>query len=328
MFDSRKFSNMENIIQAVLQYENKPSFVLDYDSAKHHVNRWLDQFDDKYKESIIAVMDALFEKSFITRDGFKKMCINRIFDKNLTRNNPAKYWSETFILDCQLQGESQTEMVKILKETLKEQNISFCENENDAENLLYIDDMAFTFGRITQDLKPYKDKKIDVLPIISHSYNDYYFRNKGLGTSVNINTWHCIMLENRVAYKNNSQVFWPHVDSLGNREFQRAFNVFNCRKEGLRDVDESYDVFSDPLARKLCEEAFFIKGAIVLVSLADRKNFKPLGISPFKDSWGFGGSVFSYRNCPNTTPIVIWWGDYYDSHALWYPLMLRKGYNQ
>ena len=318
---------MENIIQAILQYENKPSFVTDYDSAKHHVNKWLNQFDAKYRDAIVVTMDSTFEKSFITKDDYKKMCISKVRDPNLTQNNPEEYWSKTFILDCQKNGKSQSEMVEILKKALVENNLQFCNDENTAQNLLYLDDMAFTFGRITQDLERLMHKKIDVLPIISHTYNDYYFKNKGLGSASNIKTWHCIMLENRVTYKNKSQVFWPHKDSLKNNFFRRFFDYFNCNESGLRDIDCTYDVFKDALARKLCEEAFFIEGSRILISFDDKKNFKPLGISPFKNSWGFGGSVFSYRNCPNTTPIVIWWGNYYDPKGLWYPLMLRKGYN-
>lgn len=320
---------MENIIQAVLQYENKPSFVTDYDSAKHHVVRWLNQFDAKYRDSIDATMDSILEHFFITKDDYKKMCISKARDKILTSNNPEEYWSKTYILDCQINGKSQSAMVEILKSALIEEDLHFCQDITKAENLLYFDDMAFTFGRIRSDIKRFSGRKLDICPVITHSYNDYYFRNHD-GKASNIRTLYCAILENRTGagYKNVSDVFWPHQDSLQNEEFKEKFEELGCNKDNLRDQYSASKIFKDPYARKICEEAFFIEGTKIVTALSDKKNYKPLGISPYENHWGFGGSVFSYRNCPNTAPLVIWWGSYYNPNRLWYPLMLRKGYNQ
>lgn len=56
---------------------------------------------------------------------------------------------------------------------------------------------------------------------------------------------------------------------------------------------------------------------------------KPLGYSTFR-GFGFGSTVFSFRNCPNNNPLVFWWGDptASQSHPFsrWYPLLQRKAY--
>lgn len=319
---------MKNIIDAVLLYENRPSSVKDYESAKTHVERWLRQFDKKYHDAIVETMDNLCENSFITIDDYKKMCISKVKDPILTSNNPKDYWSSTFILNCQKNGESQSKMVEILKDALTNQNIFFCEDESKAERFFYIDDMAFTYGRIKQDIQKYQDKKIDVCPVISHHYDEWRFRS--INQNSNIRSLYCVLIENRSGddYKNKSGVFRPHIDSLQNQKFKERFEEWGCDSKYLRDNDIENDAFKNVQARKLCEEAFFIKGCEILARLKEKKNFKPLGISPYNKNWGFGGSVFSYRNCPNTSPIVIWWGGYENLSGFgWYPLMLRKGYN-
>ena len=58
----------------------------------------------------------------------------------------------------------------------------------------------------------------------------------------------------------------------------------------------------------------------------DRKKWKPLGISSFP-GFGFGALLFSYRNCPNNTPLAFWWGDW-NGNSTWYPLFQRKTYQK
>jgi len=58
---------------------------------------------------------------------------------------------------------------------------------------------------------------------------------------------------------------------------------------------------------------------------------KPLGFTKF-DGLGFGGTTFTYRNCPNNAPLAFWWGDYEPTGVpaldCWYPLMKRIGYTE
>ena len=55
---------------------------------------------------------------------------------------------------------------------------------------------------------------------------------------------------------------------------------------------------------------------------------RPLGFGPF--GLGFGSTIVTYRNCPNNTPLALWWGDPQaePAHpfARWYPLVQRRTY--
>ena len=322
---------MKNIIRAILEYKLRPTYVKDEQSARRHIEHWLNQFDKKYQEAIITTMDQIMGCGlFIDKERYINMCSTKAKDPVLTNNDPRAYWAKTFILDCQKDGKSQKAMVEILKEALLKENIAYCQDERKAENLFYLDDFAFTFGRISNDITNLDySKKISICPIVLHSYNEWYFADH----HKEINLLHCLRLENRACCKNQSEVFWPHIKCMQNNIFMEKFQAMGLCDSYLRDTPATGNnqVFPNEDARILCEEAFFIKGAEIWSRLSDekKKNYRPLGVVPYRRGWGFGGSVFSYRNCPNATPLVIWWGSYSPLSTFnWHPLMIRDGYSR
>ncbi|HBJ0568389.1 TPA: hypothetical protein LAO13_004531, partial [Escherichia coli] len=99
-----------------------------------------------------------------------------------------------------------------------------------------------------------------------------------------------------------------------------VFRVGNHRGCILGDDDD----------RRRIERIFISKGLYIASHSNDlSRSLKPLGFYSYP-GFGFGGNAFSYRNCPNNTPLVFWWGTYTKTGNsaidCWYPLMKRTGY--
>ena len=76
-------------------------------------------------------------------------------------------------------------------------------------------------------------------------------------------------------------------------------------------------------------DRFTLAGLKINSSIRDQNKkayWKPLGLSTFR-GLGFGAMVTTYRNCPNNTPLALWWGDW-DGNQVWTPLFNRKTYNR
>ncbi|MGU5654953.1 phosphoribosyltransferase-like protein [Aeromonas allosaccharophila] len=323
---------MEKIINHLKTYANLPKEI----SVEEHYKKWLNQFDRSYHSSITITLSHLFEKSFIS---YSSLCCSfdiAINDKRITNNSPSFYWKGSYILDCQKNGGSQKVIRGIVVDKLKAYNYDFCDDINLANRLVYLDDFSFSYGRVKQDLDniahKYPGAAVDVIIPVMHEYDHYHFtRNIEDRYNLNVNVFYQNnkRIENRVKYVNKANVFRPHVSSLNNSEFKDVIDVYDYPNKNLRDEDYATSFFPDPVARKLAEEAFVLYGHKILSGVKDKKFFKPLGIGMYDNSLGFGASVFSYRNCPNTTPLVFWWGDYEESDTTalkWYPLMKRTGY--
>jgi len=91
------------------------------------------------------------------------------------------------------------------------------------------------------------------------------------------------------------------------------------------------NIFSSEVGRQLLERELLIAGSrIRSFSRNPNQWLRPLGYSAY--GLGFGSMVVTYRNCPNNTPLALWWGDpnAAPGHPFrsWYPLLPRKTYSQ
>jgi hypothetical protein len=130
-----------------------------------------------------------------------------------------------------------------------------------------------------------------------------------------------------------SDVFWPkesarniiEVDKYITAIEQKTGYPVQLRDNVLNSVGKN-NMFSSPESRDKIEQEFLLAG-IKIVNGCNTK-FPPLGISAFA-GLGFGGTLMSYRNIPNNTPLCWWWGDPRNNMGLgnWYPLMMRRVYD-
>jgi hypothetical protein len=149
---------------------------------------------------------------------------------------------------------------------------------------------------------------------------------------IEIKYWRAATFENRKSARAESDVLRPmilpddpsltaYLDSLKGEKYP-----FEPRLAGGK-----LRIFSSEDSRQLLEREMLLAGAKILTDWGSHsKSIRPLGFSPF--GLGFGSMVVTFRNCPNTCPLALWWGDpKADTNSLlgkWYPLFPRKTYSQ
>ena len=314
----QQYPNLTTLLE---NYANKPSGI----STDDHINKWIGQFNINYQIPILDVLEELITNNAYSDKKFEDIFGSKIIsDASLTRKDPSKYWAETFILRCP-QNRSQNEIASILCSSLNAKGLPFCTDETKAVRYLYIDDFSFSGYRIYQDLKDFNtDKEIDIVTIATYEYNKYSFEKKFKPKLKfkEINRFNHIVFENRLWKKEDAETFIPHTDCL-----EEFFIKFHDNLNGktfskfMRTTHKPNRTFSNPQKRFLCEKAFFEKGLFITESCSTR--YKPLGgQAPY--GLGFGSALFTYRNCSNTNPLVLWFGDY--DGKIWYPLIKRNGY--
>lgn len=153
---------------------------------------------------------------------------------------------------------------------------------------------------------------------------------KNNNKNISFNVWAAIRPENRKSYKNSSDVLWPCV--LPEHDLVSAYIArdtkfpFEPRQSGRY----ASNFFSSEAGRQLLETQFLLAG-LKIISFCQSPNpiMKPLGFGPF--GLGFGSTIVTYRNCPNNSPLALWWGDPQKSPknplGRWYPLVQRKTYS-
>ncbi|WP_218951771.1 hypothetical protein [Acinetobacter sp. YH12041] len=296
-----------------------------------HVYTWLKQFDPDEQENLVRITANLLQKAYIEKN-YEQQFIEKQFENELIRRGNLIATP----LTIQRNGESQKTMVGFYNKLVEEKGLEY-----DTQNYLYLDDFMFSGGRVFNDLSNYiplikRNITIIVLVIGWHTSGQYYQAN-ALGKKIekhnkenNLNIelkWLSIenlRLENRLIYNNRSDVLWPMEQTLDLPELMtRKIPGFKYRTGFIES--KIFDNHNDRIfLEKICLKYGF---KIIDRCTNVHKTTRPLGNSKF--DYGFGGLIFNYRNCPNNTPLIFWWGSNDPHHFMsrqWYPLMPRRVY--
>lgn len=303
-----------------------------------HVLKWVEQFPDdgtlcgKYiinlREFILEQTLCLLQKSYFSKSDYLEFIDDLLVDLDSETIDIIKASS---FLNIQKNGCSQSHFLEELSKAFYDKyKITLNININSSDNYYYIDDFSFTGDRIYNDLEGWirfhapDECYITIITICSHTYGNYNL-NKSLKKLAN-ETGKSIKFEitsllnyykNDLSNRDKSDVFWL---KHGNRYNRSGF------------IDGSI-IFDNSENRDIFEEIIFEAGKHI-ISLCQNPSsvMKPLGYSRISSHMGFGGTIFSYKNCPNTTPLAFWWGDpNADSSSplsQWYPLFIRRIYNE
>ncbi|EKO3629413.1 hypothetical protein M3926_003555 [Vibrio metschnikovii] len=312
-----------------------------YDDA--HVWRWIEQFDIDERRIVLEETNRILKKNFISRESIDQLVDAVISSRVVYGENKDNYWSSVSILDIQIRGNSQKELNDIfcskLSETYDIHNIINCESRE----YLYIDDFIFSGGRVYSDLSSWlrdtmPDKcRICIVTIGWYIYGQYSleWRLKDLISELRLDvelqfcSFKNRRLENRLYRRDFSEVFWPTscveeipevVDYIEKHGYEPKYRVQN----GIEN-----SVFSR--LRREEYEKILLKYGLKILGLSNQNSpvVKPLGYHQFNE-FGFGSTIFSFRNCPNNNPLVFWWGDPeapdWHPFSKWYPLLQRDTY--
>ena len=310
-----------------------------------HVGRWINQFDAGVQIPILREMDHVLKQTYISRETVKSFFSSLITHEKITGGNPAAFWSQAHILDIQKNGQSQTHIRGLLGDSLREQlnlDIDACGHAGGA--YVYLDDVIFSGGRVTTDLSAWlknaapANSVVHVLVMATHRLGEWQSENRikevavAAGKIVELHIWAAFRLENRMKYRNSSDVLWPasvpddpQVAAYVAQEerFPLQTRVAGSGKSELEFTSEE--------GRQLLEREF-LRAGVRIRGFCQNPNaiMRPLGFGSF--GVGFGSTIVTYRNCPNNAPLALWWGDPH-AHAnhpfsKWYPLLQRRTYER
>ena len=307
-----------------------------------HVDRWLKQFSFANQLPFLREFDHVLKQTFILKEAIFQFLSHVIGNADLTNGDPKSYWKKTNLLQIQKYGQSQKEMLKLFDVSLAQQcKISLVECGGIDGDYIYFDDVIFNGMRAGDDLEawvrtdaPVKGR-LYVIVIAYHTFGQFKLERRlssvcqEVGKKIQI-LYKCAgwQIENRKSQKSSSGVLWPKAipETQDVKEFMELST--NYPFEPRQFYGSIINPFSSEEGRHILEQEFLIGGAKIRAGCENPStSIRPLGFSPF--GVGFGSLIITYRNCPNTCPLAIWWGDLEaGSPALeWYPLLSREGYS-
>lgn len=308
-----------------------------------HVNRWIRQFDKGVQIPMLREMDHILKQTYFKRNAVAGFLGNLVKNNKLAGENPCEYWHKANFLNIQKNGHSQEEMLGFFGEVLvKRCKLEMAKCGSKTATFFYLDDVLFTGGRAGIDLCEWlteeKSKKLTVhiVVIATHTFAEYKMPKRvkqqaeALGKELELKIWRIAAFENKFINRDISEVLWPA--ELPDDEELKAYLAreqkfpFRPRVAGGK---LEHSIFSSEEGRQLLERELLLAGVKIRSKCENPKDMmRPLGFSPF--GLGFGSMIVTFRNCPNNTPLALWWGDPEATSGPfhWYPLLPRKTYAQ
>ena len=310
-----------------------------------HVDRWIRQFDAEIQLPLLREVGFTMKQTYFSRskvDWFFKRLITR---QKLTGSDSCSFWSSAQILQIQKQGYSQSEIRSVFSSDLESEcgfSVEDCGLGSEPGAYVYLDDALFSGDRIVTDLTDWislqssTNLALHIVVIASHKYGEWRCKTRlvkiarEMGKRLQIRGWAAKRLENRKAYRDTSDVLWPvqlpdNPDVAAYIESEEHF-PFVPRNPGARS---ELNLFSSESGRQVLEREMLLAGMRIRSFCREPSPaIRPLGRGNF--GLGFGSMIATYRNCPNTAPLALWWGDpnEYPGHPFskWYPLLPRRTY--
>lgn len=339
----------DQIAEILVDYELSPSEGMN--SA--HVGRWIAQFEERDQIFILEQTLELLRNSYISKKDYVEMIALILGNQ---RNRPI--FSQSAFLDIQEanRGTSQRDLLELLETQAEElEGVDIVTlsrssaNQRVAEfnSFIYLDDVCFSGTKALNDITWFVENfnlsnvTIRVCFLGTHKYATYMLettlarRFEGRNITLVIKENGFIKTrENRLRYSSSSEVFWLRRNGIDLPDWIQNPEIYTSREGTERTHFSPNTIFRNMADRYRFEYALTKAGFYILQqSQNPAPILKPLGFSTFP-GLGFGGTIFTYRNCPNNTPLAFWWGRYerdgIPNRALdcWYPLMRRIGYNQ
>ena len=288
-----------------------------------HVDRWIRQFDDDVQVPMLRELDYVFKRTYYSKDRVASL-LRTLVDHppNGSTRSHCRFWQRARILDIQQSGRSQSEIRSLFGRELHYHcGLNIDQIKGDGQSFVYLDDAIFSGNRIIQDLTYWIESAptratMYICTIVTHTSGEYWCKRHveqlaaDAGKDINLRFWRFHQFENRITWRDSAGQLCP-TDVLRPDEMdQRSYN----ERRSL--------LFSNVAGRQLLEKEFLSAGARIINSHNEvSPSLKPLGFSSFEP--GFGSLVAFYRNCPNNTPLALWW-----SLGGWYPLFRRKTYER
>lgn len=328
---------MLSISSILSDYRYTPRGGIDED----HVSRWLDQFRPSDRRFVLEETERILGLGYFSETRYQNAITELVEDEA-----NSEFFLNAAFLDIQDQGSSQHELVtELCAESIESLNVvtrrSFDGWVRSFDKFVYIDDVSFSGTKAIQDLTwlinryQLRNVEIYVYFFATHTFAEWNIKDRLENTfgrrniSIYTGPGDFRSVENRKFYSSSSGVFWPIPENANIPDWVKDSSLYTGK---YREGYKKNDIFPDEKRRNRFEKILTATGFDILsYSKNPQDELKPLGFSKFKGV-GFGGTTFTFRNCPNNTPLAFWWGTYEDTGTFaidcWYPLMKREVYNQ
>ncbi|WP_146191043.1 phosphoribosyltransferase-like protein [Sphingobacterium athyrii] len=336
----------QNITNILSDYENNHF-------TSEHVLDWVSQFNAPDQGFVLEELQNIFQKTYYSKAKcaqILKLYIEQ-WIKVFKYPDVPTFIAETVFLKLQPDHKSQCELLNLLDEILvKFYNCNLGSSGLVAKQYIYLDDVLSTgqtigrnfnewfnlsneFDKTKTNFHYLKDKqiKIHVCLLCGHSwgiYNTKYGLIKNIGIEVeailHIQAYYIIennikqynpKLNNMIPVDNQDPVIHEYLNSL--KAVSKSEHAFR-----LSTQPHEENLFSSTVARNRLEILFLTKGIEILSRVGELRveQIRPLGYTvKSHKTFGLGTLFFTYRNIPNNSPIVFWWGN-----NNWRPLFVLK----
>ena len=298
-----------------------------------HVDRWIQQFDAPVQEPMLAELDHVLNKTYVTRTAVEEFLAIVLMAPKLVGDNASDFWKQANFLDIQGGGNSQREMLAMFETVLQNKcglNLDDCSSDDGP--YIYLDDAIFTGNRVRNDLTGWIESSapatanVHVVVTAFHRGGQYYAKSginsvaHAAGNSVDIQWWRCVEIEDRKAYATNSDVLWPASipahEAVQDYVQQELSDYPPVLRSGNNVGENAF--FSSGPGRNLLEQELLKAGAHIRTICPQLNQYqRPLGNRVLR-TLGFGALLVTFRNCANNCPLAFWASD------PWYPLFPRK----
>lgn len=336
----------QNIANILSDYENNHF-------TSEHILDWVSQFNPPDQAFVLEELQNIFQKTYYSKakcTQILKLYIEK-WIKVFKYPDVPTFIAETVFLKLQPDHKSQCELLNLLDEILvKLYNCNLRSSGRVAKQYIYLDDVLSTgqtigrnfnewfnlsneFDKTKTNFHYLKDKqiKIHVCLLCGHSwgiYNTKYGLIKNIGIEVeailHIQAYYIIennikqynpKLNNMIPVDNQDPVIHEYLNSL--KAVSKLEHAFR-----LSTQPHEENLFSSSVARNRLETLFLTKGIEILSRVGELRveQIRPLGYTvKSHKTFGLGTLFFTYRNIPNNSPIVFWWGN-----NNWRPLFVLK----
>jgi hypothetical protein len=297
-----------------------------------HVDRWINQFSLPVQQPILAEMEHVLSRTYLTKANVQKFLAMLVKNPKLTGADPCNFWRGVTFLDIQGGGNSQRDMLNLFGDELRKAcgfSVAQCSSVG-TNAFIYLDDVLFSGNRIFRDLTRWigsgapKSAIVHVVTMGLHCGGQFYAKQRiekaaaDAVKSINLIWWRSVEIEDRRTYTATSDVLRP--TSIPNDPDTQAYVQSLRYPPTLRTAGSAggRGFFSSEQGRNLLEQEF-LKTGVHIRDICPRLTAvqRPLGHMTL-ETLGFGSMIVTYGNCPNNAPLVLWAGN------PWYPLFARK----
>ena len=334
-----------NILEVIKDYRNDDGVQITIEN----IIGWANQFEDD-AEFILNELNHIIPQVYLSKENAKKLILSHIKQsiKDYGYNSPSAFLIDTEFLDMQRDGKSQKIILELIEEVLNsEYNESYKEYLTFPKlNFIYFDDVLATGGTIGRHLVEWLSKEdaegvtnadkvtkgninLSIHLFCLHSWGHAFqkFRIKKAFTDAidsKIKWYRNFKIENHVKWNNQSlNIAIPTKDQPVNAKTYLAnlsaekYIDYAYRKE---QTPKNETFFTSSENRIKYENLLLQKGLSIIEMINGEvsPNVRPLGfVNPNYKTYGLGTHFFTWRNIPNNSPLVFWWG--VEGHD-WLPL--------